>query len=722
MLLFAAAGFAACEKKGGPDDPAKPQEQTYTLSQSELTLERGASYQLTVSPMPTNKEVKWASDNETVATVSSYGEVRAEAVGTAAISVTIDDNKYECSVTVTEMTVRSAYIAFPKYSANVPKGTSETFSASLDLDGEGDKGEKVTWSVTGSSAGVISAEDYAFDGNTISLHYNNVGTVTVTARYREAEASYIVNVFPTDRQALAAPQNLKVEEEVVEWEPVANAVRYGVRIENYPEEIVTGTSFTNSEVLREYGEYKVSVRAIASATGEYIDSAYTEPVKVLCKYMMLWESTDTDQRSYITFTPAQGEVTEYNLFVDGEKGPAVQPDEKIDIAPYGDKTLQIVAVMQDGTTQKTRTVSCVNDDLTTFGSPYGGKGVSPYLDKETVPAGSTSTAMRFFVYPSSDSSYDISIQNEKFKDIKRGTVVSYRVYITGITSNDYSNRADNWEDGKTEETALPLTYLVSYGAVWVPGAGDTLQNDTWYTVYTTASENTQEGAIRLFSYLGQYRQGKQYSYTMYIDRICVGVRLLGSSDPEYKTTYAYINGADNNKVTGNTDAEYCCGDSTASIKISTRSAGSSPFTNFYLVNEEYNFKTGDTITFYFRVENLSEFTGTGAARDDDNNYTALSSLHVKGLLNPYGSWSTLNQNGTSTTGFYTVTNMAGEEVTSVTEGEWYKLTWIATYDYETEGGFKLGTHYSFAKGDSYITDLVVKYDMYIDGFSVTQNA
>ena len=83
-----------------------------SLSETELTLERGQSADLTVSLEPadaTDVNLVWSSDDANVARVSSDGTIEAVGCGTTAIRVKSGDIEAACQVTV-QVTVRSVAI------------------------------------------------------------------------------------------------------------------------------------------------------------------------------------------------------------------------------------------------------------------------------------------------------------------------------------------------------------------------------------------------------------------------------------------------------------------------------------------------------------------------------------------------------------------------------------------------------------------------------------
>jgi uncharacterized protein YjdB len=74
---------------------------TVTLSQSELTLNKGSSATLSAKVSSGNTPA-WSSSNENVATVSSRGKVTAVGVGKAKIYCSEDGIKKSCTVTVVQ--------------------------------------------------------------------------------------------------------------------------------------------------------------------------------------------------------------------------------------------------------------------------------------------------------------------------------------------------------------------------------------------------------------------------------------------------------------------------------------------------------------------------------------------------------------------------------------------------------------------------------------------
>lgn len=71
---------------------------TIKINQKKLTLLEGKTYSLVLTG--TNKTIKWSSSNKKVATVSNKGKVKAVSQGKAIITATVNNKKYNCSLTV----------------------------------------------------------------------------------------------------------------------------------------------------------------------------------------------------------------------------------------------------------------------------------------------------------------------------------------------------------------------------------------------------------------------------------------------------------------------------------------------------------------------------------------------------------------------------------------------------------------------------------------------
>ena len=143
------------------------------LNVTELTLNRGKSYQLTYSVEPPNAtdEVFWRTTDSGVVSVTDDGLITAKAVGTAIVLLNIGDNaSAQCEVTVVQP-VTSVYLNYSSRTMDVLDTLQLT--ASVRPDNAYNKG--VTWSSSDSS--VASVDDTGL----VTAHKKGEATITVTA-------------------------------------------------------------------------------------------------------------------------------------------------------------------------------------------------------------------------------------------------------------------------------------------------------------------------------------------------------------------------------------------------------------------------------------------------------------------------------------------------------------------------------------------------------------
>ena len=129
-----------------------------TLSQTELSLEKGETADLTATVSPadaTNQKVTWSSNNTTVATVEN-GKVTAVSGGKATISVTTEDGNHTatCEVTVTEEDVVLTGLQLSPSETRLKVGGEATLSVSYEPAGASQRG--VTWST--SDAAIVTVD------------------------------------------------------------------------------------------------------------------------------------------------------------------------------------------------------------------------------------------------------------------------------------------------------------------------------------------------------------------------------------------------------------------------------------------------------------------------------------------------------------------------------------------------------------------------------------
>lgn len=130
----------------------------------ELTVGEQKTITATIAPKnATNKNIKFSSSKESVATVSKDGVVEAIAAGKAIVTVTSDDGKFKahCTVNVLEKIIHVTGIALNKTTLSLKEGDEFTLVPTVTPDNAADK--SVNWSsdneaiVTVSDEGLVKA-------------------------------------------------------------------------------------------------------------------------------------------------------------------------------------------------------------------------------------------------------------------------------------------------------------------------------------------------------------------------------------------------------------------------------------------------------------------------------------------------------------------------------------------------------------------------------------
>lgn len=162
-----------------------------TLDQSTMTLNVGATGQLTETVAPdnaTDKTVKWSTSNSSVATVNADGTVTAKAPGKATITVTTNDGNYTatCVVTVIQP-VPVTGVKLDKTTMTINVGDNKQLTATVLPDNATDK--SVVWSTSNSSIATVDA-----NGN-VTAKAPGKTTITVTTNDGHYQATCEVTVI-----------------------------------------------------------------------------------------------------------------------------------------------------------------------------------------------------------------------------------------------------------------------------------------------------------------------------------------------------------------------------------------------------------------------------------------------------------------------------------------------------------------------------------------------
>ncbi len=147
------------------------------LSKTSVELTEGDSFRLTATVSPgnaTDKTIIWSSDNETVAIVSSTGEVVAKVPGIANISVKTHDGGMTatCRVTVVSKKISVSGVSLDNTTLTMTEGETQTLKATVTPEDATDK--SVTWSSDNTSVADVTS--------TGVLVAKSPGTATITVK------------------------------------------------------------------------------------------------------------------------------------------------------------------------------------------------------------------------------------------------------------------------------------------------------------------------------------------------------------------------------------------------------------------------------------------------------------------------------------------------------------------------------------------------------------
>jgi len=195
-------------------------------------------------PNAANKNVKWSSGNDSVATVSASGLVTAVAAGTATITVTtVDGNKTAvCTVNVSTAAVAVTGVTLNKSSTNLNVGGAETLVPAITPSSA--TNQNLTWTSSNASAATVSA------GGTVTAVAAGTATITVKTADGDKTATCAITVTlavpATPTEVTAAPASSTSI--TVSWSAVTGATGYKVYRSSSSSGTYTsvGTPTTNS--------------------------------------------------------------------------------------------------------------------------------------------------------------------------------------------------------------------------------------------------------------------------------------------------------------------------------------------------------------------------------------------------------------------------------------------------------------------------------------------
>lgn len=169
------------------------------LDQTELTLAKGTSYDLTaeVTPADAGAEVVWTSSAPSIATVNASGTVTAMGNGTATITAKAGNMAASCIVTVN---TPLNGISIESTASTIKKGQTAQLTVIYDpIDTTEDR--TVTWSSSGEFATV--------DENGLVTAVKD-GTETITAKVGDKTAEFVITVKEVRLESVSIEQDQSV--------------------------------------------------------------------------------------------------------------------------------------------------------------------------------------------------------------------------------------------------------------------------------------------------------------------------------------------------------------------------------------------------------------------------------------------------------------------------------------------------------------------------------
>ena len=255
LTALCCMALAACSGGKKQDDEAKS-ESVYLIDK-EITVYVGGTYKFA----PTGaKAFTYASDDESVATVSADGVLTGVSEGTAFIDVTAGESTVTCRADVIK---EDNYIRLGAATRYVIAGGDVTIKAETVRNGAVTD-EKVEFTAD-KTTGITLA---AVSNNEVTATVAETGSYVITAKSGNLVAQCTVKAVGADASVLAKP-TLEVEGcATLKWEPVEGASGYAVTINGGEETVTSETSFDVSSVTDglKFGESAVfAVKALAGA-------------------------------------------------------------------------------------------------------------------------------------------------------------------------------------------------------------------------------------------------------------------------------------------------------------------------------------------------------------------------------------------------------------------------------------------------------------------------
>ena len=281
-----------------------------SLNKTSVTLNKGATDNLTVSYNPTNttdsKTVTWSSGNTSVAKVDQNGKITAVNKGTTTITAKVGSKTASCNVTVK---VPLTGISLNKTTLALNRGVTETLTVNYNPSDTTDS-KTVTW-----SSGNTSVAKVDQNGKITAV---DVGTTNILAKVGSKTASCSVTVkapltgISLNKTTLSLRKQ-STETLVVSYDPINTTDDKTITWTSDNEEVATISGGTVSALKEGTATITATVGSCTAQCVVTVEKENTEPVKKpltaisLDKATMNLKQGSTDTLT-VTYTP--GDTTD----------------------------------------------------------------------------------------------------------------------------------------------------------------------------------------------------------------------------------------------------------------------------------------------------------------------------------------------------------------------------------------------------------------------------
>ena len=281
-----------------------------SLNKTSVTLNKGATDNLTVSYNPTNttdsKTVTWSSGNTSVAKVDQNGKITAVNKGTTTITAKVGSKTASCNVTVK---VPLTGISLNKTTLALNRGVTETLTVNYNPSDTTDS-KTVTWSSENTSVAKVDQ-----NGKITAV---DVGTTNILAKVGSKTASCSVTVkapltgISLNKTTLSLRKQ-STETLVVSYDPINTTDDKTITWTSDNEEVATVSGGTVSALKEGTATITATVGSCTAQCVVTVEKENTEPVKKpltaisLDKATMNLKQGSTDTLT-VTYTP--GDTTD----------------------------------------------------------------------------------------------------------------------------------------------------------------------------------------------------------------------------------------------------------------------------------------------------------------------------------------------------------------------------------------------------------------------------